>query len=596
RRIISKCMSARMARNYQKENIQTLTNNTGITWRPIPKLTLRGDLALSLSNQRNDKFIDPMSGTQTGVSNVNLEGKLNILRAENYYMNTNLSANYVNNFGGHNMNFAAGLNIQETRYTQVNEYYAGFPSGFLSSPNYATAMERKSTYTGDKTRLIGTFTRINYTYRDIYLVDLSGRIDGNSAFGTEKRFAPFWSVGGGINFHNYDFLKNNSIFSRIRLTGNIGQLGKSNFSPFAARGTYVVDPSKYSTGTGVLLRAMENPKLTWEITKTKDLILDLGLFKNRLSINVNWYDKLTEDLVNDVDMPLSSGFPTFKDNVGKIRNRGIEFRMQWEVVRKKDFFFSVNVNMASNKNTLVELSNSLKRYNELVNKQFADFTDARAVLQDEGLKKQYSTAYTKYVEGASTSAIYGMRSLGINPSDGKELYMRPDGTVTYTWAAADQVVIGDITPKGQGGFGFYAMYKGISLSSTCMFQFGAMDYNYTLVDKIENVDLYNSNADRRVLEQRWRQPGDFTPLKDIADRLYITRPTSRFIQKNNYIQIQAIALGYEVPQQKLARLGLSRLKIQLNSGKPAIISSIRQERGINYPFARTYELSINAIL
>ncbi len=582
--------------NFKTGGYQTITNNTGLTWRPFNKVTIRGDIALTRTSRRSDDFIDPASGTQSYVLDPNMAGKLTINRTEEYSFNTNLTANYVNNIGGHNMNFSGGINIKENKATQISEFYAGFPSGFLNSPNYASAMERKSTYIDNINRLIGSFLALNYTYRDVYLLDVSGRVDGNSSFGAERRFAPFWSVGGGINFHNYDFLKGNAIFSRVKLTGSFGQLGKTNFPPFAAKGTYGVQQARYSTGTGVLLKAMENPLLTWEVTNTTDLILDLGLFKNRLNINVNWYDKLTRDLVNDVDMPMSSGFPTYKDNIGKIRNRGIEFRLQAELVRTKQFYFSVFGNMASNKNTLVELSNSLRRYNELVNQEYDGFTDAIAVLQNLDTRKRYSTAHTKFIEGGSVTSIFGMRSLGVNPADGKEIYMRPDGTITYIWSAGDQVVIGDATPKGQGSAGFNAMYKGFSLYLACMYQFGGLDYNYTLLNKVENVDLYSHNADRRVIEQRWQQPGDLTQLKDIADRMYITRPTSRFIQKNNSITLSALTLGYEFDQKKMARYGLTRFKIQFTGNNLVTISSIQQERGLNFPFARTFEMSLKVVL
>ncbi|NML22275.1 SusC/RagA family TonB-linked outer membrane protein [Pseudoflavitalea sp. G-6-1-2] len=594
--LVNPLYEALMTQNFNTNGYHAITNNTGISWKPFSKLTVRGEIALGRTFKRSDKFIDPASGTQVGVDNIGREGKLNIGRTDEYSFNTNIYANYVNNIGGHNMNFSGGVNIKENKGTQVSEFYAGFPSGQLNSPNYASVMERKSAYVDNITRLFGTFLALNYTYRDIYLLDLSGRVDGSSSFGADKRFAPFWSAGSGINFHNYNFLKGNTVFNRVKLTGSFGQLGKTNFPPYAAKGTYIVQQAKYSTGAGVLLKAMENPNLTWEITNTIDVVLDLGLFRNKLNINLNWYDKVTRDLVNDVDMPLSSGFPTYNDNVGKIRNRGVELGMRYDVIRKKDFYFNVSLNFASNKNTLVELSNSLRRYNELVNQQYDGFNDALAVLQSPDIKKRYSTAHTKFVEGASVTSIYGMRSLGINPADGKEIYMRPDGTITYVWSAGDQVAIGDATPKAQGTFALNAVYKGFSLYVACMYQFGGLDYNYTLLSKVENVDLYSNNADRRVLSQRWQQAGDLTQLKDISDRLYLTRPTSRFIQRNNQVRLSTLTVAYDIPQKKVARFGLSRFKVQLTGSNLATISSIQQERGLQYPFARTFELSLKAAL
>jgi TonB-linked SusC/RagA family outer membrane protein len=583
--------------NFRTSGYQTFTNNTGVVWRPFSKLTFRGDLMIGRNFKRSDAFTDPLSGTQliTG-GDPNMQGKLMITRTEEISFNTNISANYVNNIGGHNMNFTAALTIREDKGTQVSEFYTGFPSGNLRSPNYASAMERKSTYVDNVERLIGMLIGLNYTYRDIYLLDLSGRLDGSSQFGSEKRFAPFWSVGSGINIHNYPFMKGNNIFSRLRLTGSFGQTGKTTFSPYDAKGTYTIEQSRYTTGTGVLLKAMENPMLTWEITNKTDLVLDIGLLKNRLSLNFNWYDQLTTDLVNDVDVPMSSGFLSYKDNVGKIRNRGFEIRVQADLVRTKDFYLSLFGNFGSNKNTLVELSNSLRRYNELVNQQYDGYNNTSSILADPALQKKYSTAHTKFVEGGSVTSIFGMQSLGINPADGKEIYMRPDGTITYIWSANDQVIIGDMTPKGQGSFGFNTAYKNFTLFTTFQYQYGAQEYNYTLLNKVENVDLYGSNADRRVLDQRWLQAGNRTPLKDIAERNYITRPTSRFIQNSNFIKFNSLSLGYNFDQRKLSKMGLARLSVQFTTNNLATISTIRMERGLSSPFTRNFDFTIRAVL
>jgi TonB-linked SusC/RagA family outer membrane protein len=583
--------------NYKTSGYQAFTNNTGIVWKPFAKFTVRGDLTLGRTTRRSDDFTDPLSGTQiiTG-GDPNMRGKLMITRTDEIMFNTNISANYVNNIGGHNMNFTAAVNVRENKATQVSEFYIGFPSGTLRSPNYAAAMERKSTYVDNIDRLIGALVGLNYTYRDIYLLDLSGRLDGSSQFGSEKRFAPFWSVGSGINFHNYPFMKGNDVFSRLRLTGSFGQTGKTGFSPYDAKGTYEIQQARYTTGTGVLLKAMENPSLTWEITNKTDLVLDMGLLKNSVTINLNWYDQLTTDLVNDVDLPMSSGFLKFKDNVGKIRNRGFEIRVQADLVRTKNFYFSMYGNFGANKNTLVELSNSLRRYNERVNQEYDGYQNISSVLADPSVQKRYSTAHTKFVEGGSVTSIFGMKSLGINPADGKEIYMRPDGSITYNWLASDQGIIGDMTPKGQGGFGFNATYKNFTLFTSFMYQYGAQEYNYTLLSKVENVDLYAQNADRRVLEQRWIKTGDRTPLKDIAERNYITRPTSRFIQDNNYIKFNSLSLGYNFDPKKVAKMGLSRLSLQFNTQNLATISTIRMERGLSSPFTRNFDLTLRAVL
>lgn len=582
-----------MTNNSNKNGYQTLTDNLSVNWNIIPHLQLRGQLALSKTNNNSSEFIDPASGRyDIGVSTNYADiGQLTLGNSEQLNYNTNVFTNYVNSIKGHNINFSLGVNATEMQQNGNTSIYTGFPSGLQNSPNFASKVLSKPTYSDNHTRLFGAFMALNYSYKDIYLLDGSYRVDGSSQFGSEKKYAPFWSVGTGVNLHKYDFLKNNSVISRARVTGNIGQLGKTNFQPYAAIDTYGRSQDWYRTGPGVSLMYMGNTSLNWEKTNTYDLIFDLGLLQDRISFNVDLYNKVTRDLVNDVDLPLSAGFNVYKDNIGKIQNKGIELSFRAEVLRSKDLMVAVYGNFASNKNKLIDISKSLKKYNDLVNQQYQNYNIATAT--DPKNQAKYSTPHVKYVEGESITSVYGMKSLGINPADGKEIYLRKDGTITYDWNASDQVVIGDTSPKGQGSFGLNMTYKGFTLFGSFLYQFGGQQYNYTLLNKVENVDLYNKNADRRVLTQRWKNPGDVTMLKDIADSKWTTLPTSRFMQDYNAITLNSLSLGYNFSQNMLKKLHVSMLRMQLGTNNLFTISTVKQETGLSYPYARTFDFSLN---
>lgn len=583
---------AEVASNRSSSNNNTILNNLALNWQVIPHLTIRGQLSLSRTNSEMEDFIDPLSGRYTVNINTNYDeiGALTVGNSSLSRVNTNLVANYFNFIGDHQINFSLGLNTQETNQTINRTNYRGFASAAQSSPNFANQVLGRPTYNESKTRLFGTFAAVNYSFRDIYLLDLSSRIDGSSEFGTERKWAPFWSAGTGINLHNYAFMKGQTWISRARLSAVVGQLGKTNFQPYAAQHTYRRLSSWYITGAGTELITMGNEQLKWEITNTTDFILDLGLWKDRLGLNVNWYNKLTNDLVNDVDLPLSTGFATYKDNIGQIRNRGIELRLRADIIRSRDVLVSPWINFAANRNVMLQLSNALQRYNDLVNAQYSEYS---AQSTNPSYRDQFSTPYVKYVEGTSITSVYGMRSLGINPMDGREIFVRPDGTITYDWNAADQVIIGDRAPKGQGAFGINVNYKGLSLMVSMLYQYGGQEYNTTLLNKVENVNLRDHNADRRVLTSRWQQPGDVALFKDIAESQYTTRPTSRFMQDLNELSINSLSLGYTFRQERIRRWGLNLLRIQANMNNLGVISSIEQERGLSYPFARTFDLALN---
>ncbi|MBL1409184.1 SusC/RagA family TonB-linked outer membrane protein [Sphingobacterium faecale] len=581
--------------SFSKNGYNNVNNNTAIIWNFLPNFQLKADLALTKQDSWSDQFTDPSSGKYFISASTNFEniGELNLKKIETIGYNTNLFVRYDNKIGSHNFNFSGGFNARENKTKSSVELYSGFPSGEQNSPNFANKIVRKPNYNDNHTRLIGSFIALNYSLKDIYLLDLSGRLDGSSEFGSENRVAPFWSLGAGINLHKYSWLKSNSVINRLRLTTTTGELGKTNFPPYAARGMYVFQQNWYATGNGALLVGMESPTLTWEKTKTHDIIMDLGLWNDKLNVNFNWYNKLTNNLVNDVDLPLSSGFSSYKDNIGKVRNSGYEIFLRGNIITRKDFNFSVYGNFASNKNELLQISSSLKKYNDLVNAQYDEYGFNRA--NSPHYLDRYSTPHTKYIEGGSLTSIFAMQSLGINPMDGKEIFVRPDGTITYDWDASDQVIVGDTSPKGQGAFGFNLAYKGFTVFASFLYQYGAQEYNRTLVTKVENVDIYNKNADRRVLLDRWNQIGDITSLKDIRDRAYTTRPTSRFVQNNDFVKFNSLSIGYDLPIQVLQKYKLTRLRLQLSSNSLGTWSTIRQERGTTYPFARNYDLSVKVV-
>ncbi|WP_199417106.1 SusC/RagA family TonB-linked outer membrane protein [Chitinophaga silvatica] len=593
--LVNPLFEALKTQNYSRNSINTLTNNLAVNWNVMKHLQFRGQLSVTKMENKTENYIDPASGrylisASTDYTNI---GQLGMGSSDALNMNLNAFANYVNSIHGHNINISAGVNALQSKSTASNATYTGFTSGSQHSPNLAAKIVDKPTYQQNQTRLFGTFLTMNYSYKDIYLLDVSTRLDGSSEFGTENKFAPFWSVGTGINLHKYAFMQNNSLINRARITANMGQLGKINFPPYAAKDNYKLSPNWYSSGPGVSLYGMGNPLLTWEKTNTYDLIFDMGLLNNRVSFNFNLYKKITRDLVNDVNLPLSTGFTQYKDNIGKVENKGYEIQVRVEVLKKKDMLVAVYGNFAANRNTLLNISNALREYNKRVDQEYDNYTIASSDKAPQN-KVKFSTPHIKYVEGGSLTSVFGMKSLGINPMNGQEVFLRKDGTIIYDWNAADQVIIGDLTPKGQGAFGVNASYKGFSLFASFLYEFGGDEYNYTLLSKVENVDIYNRNADRRLLSDRWKKPGDISQYKDIADRIYTTRPTSRFMQQYNAVTFNSLSISYSLKQKTLKKMGgFNMMRVQLTTNNVAKLTTVKQERGLDYPFARTFDFSIN---
>ena len=206
------------------------------------------------------------------------------------------------------------------------------------------------------------------------------------------------------------------------------------------------------------------------------------------------------------------------------------------------------------------------------------------------MDNKVTTPSVKYYEGCSMTAIWAVPSLGIDPQNGKEIYRKKDGSVTYTYDVNDQVVCGDTQPKWNGNFGLNGEIHGWGWNITMNYRWGGQIYNQTLVDKVENAEL-QYNVDRRVLSDRWQKPGNAALYKAISDQS-ITYPTSRFVSDYSLFTLSSLTLSYDFRNCRFVRNSfLERLKISAYTNDLFVISSVKTERGTDYPFARTFSLS-----
>lgn len=575
--------------NFDKSSSEEWINNLSINWNIFSNLLLKGQVSLTRNTSNGKKFLDPLSQKNTVVLSLdNLEsGELSISNGKGFTYDMNFTLSYNGAIRNHLINALVGVSVKETTSNSNFAVYRGFPAGNLSSPEYAKEQKDKTTYSESTSRLVGFLATLNYSFKDIYLLDASTRVDGSSAFGADRRYASFWSVGLGINLHKFDFLTNIGCIDLLKIRGSFGQTGKVNFPAYAARTSYrILTDEWYKTGAGVMLIALGNPDLTWETTNMLDIGGEIAFFNNFVYLKGAYYDKKTIDLVTDVTIPISTGFSFYKSNIGEVSNRGFEFDLRIHAIRNKDMNLYINANLAHNKNKILKISESLKAYNERV---LAKFENASI------FDSEVTIPYLQYEEGGSLNSIWGVRSLGISPSNGEEIYIRKDGRLTNKWIASDQVVLGNTDPSAQGTVGFNFTYRGFSLFASFMYEFGGQRYNQTLVDKVENVNVLANNVDKRVLTDRWKKPGDnaqFKALTQGRSGIVATRPTSRFVQDYNALSWNSLELGYDFDSSVTDALHLSMMRLTLGMNDIMHLSSVKQERGLNYPYARSVNFSL----
>lgn len=575
--------------SFDHSGYDEVTDDLSLNWRITDGLRLRGQFSVLMRNSTGDLYKDPASASYS-ASTGNINGEKTESTQKRTVIDGSLSLMYNNTFKGHNLNICLSSNMRQTQSTASETRYRGFPGGDLVSSNYAAEVYGKPSSSDNTTRLVGALLTSNYTYNNIYLADLTGRIDGSSEFGSDKRWSMFWSTRAGINIHNYDFMKSNELFSMLKFRASYGLTGKTNFSLYSAKDMYQLQTdSWYPTGYGVFLYQMGNPNLKWERKYTLDYGVEIGLWHDKIYLKASAYDERTIDLITDYTIPSSTGFTSYKENMGKVKNTGVELELRARLYSDRNWLFQLYGSFARNKNTIIEISQAMRDYNKKVEELFSGYNP------ESSSDSKYAKTYLEYYEGASLTSIYGMKSLGISPTNGKEIYLRRNGDVTDVWSADEWTIIGDTAPKGQGSFGYTLSYKQLSMFASFLYTFGGDAYNNTLVSYVENADIKNDNVDKRVLLDRWQKPGDITTMKDIRDRNVTTGASSRFVQKNNTLQWSSLTMSYNFRPEQLKKLHLSGLRLSFTMNDLFYWSTIRQERGLDYPYSRSFNLTTNII-
>jgi TonB-linked SusC/RagA family outer membrane protein len=590
--------------NKNESSYLNVTNNFSIDWSLTSALRLRANISVAKQYDNTEIFRSPESMefyNYTG-DDIFLKGSYSINDAKLTTLDANVVLSYNKEVDKHMFNGVVGWNIKETNLNSEGYTAVGFMNDRLSHISFAKQFQKYSSPDGyeELTRLAGMFSNFGYSFDNRFLVDFSARMDGSSKFGKLQRSAPFWAVGIGWNLHNENFFKTNDKINSLRLTANIGTTGSVEFDAYQALTTYkYISDDRYYNYAAAMIKGIGNKDLKWQRTLNRNIGFEATLFNNRFQLKANYYVNTTNDLLTDMTVAPSIGFDSFKSNVGKVENKGFEANLNLSLIKNEGSSFYVNVfaNVRHNENKILEISGYLKDYNDRIIKMLNEEKDRENIYDTrnkapEDLKA--ANPYLEFQEGKSLTAIYAVRSLGIDPIIGKEVFLKRDGkTRTYEWDAADRVEVGDSAPDFEGYLGANIDYKGFSLNLSFNYQLGGQIYNSTLIDRVENTDLHY-NADKRVLEERWKNPGDLSFYKRINKSDNYTRASSRFVEDEDMLALNSVRFSYTLSNKTVKKLGLSNLKCSAYMNDVFRISTVKQERGLFYPFARTFSFSIQA--
>ncbi|MEO5888769.1 MAG: TonB-dependent receptor [Ferruginibacter sp.] len=500
-------------------------------------LTFRTEFGMDQLNQNEDNFAGRLTARNQGVPNgAGYNSSDQILN-----VNTNNFLRYVTTFGqASDFDVVAGTSFQKYQLTSNSASAEEFPSDSYKKLS-AGASKTAATSSATDWALLSYFARANYKFKDRYLLSVSGRYDGSSRFGANNRYGFFPAVSVGWIMSDEEFLKNSTWLSFLKLKASYGLTGNSEISNYASRGLY--GANAYGGFGGQVPTQLPNPDLKWESTASLDVGIEASVIDKRVTIEVDYYQRQTRDLLLSVNVPSTTGFLSKIQNVGKLENKGVEFTINSANVVTKNFRWSTNLNFAANRNKITNLGG------------------------------QQIGTLNRAQEGEPLGVFYAKEFAGADPANGDALYVRnslnsdgsKDRTTTNDVNEAADVRIGNPNPDFIYGFGNTFTYKGLDLD--------------VLLQGVSGNDIFNGGGqymsasgsngfDNQTRDQlnAWKKPGDITMVPEA--RLFYANGTdnsSRYISDGSYLRVKAITLGYNLSPKLLSALHIDRARFYVRA-------------------------------
>ncbi len=531
---------------------------------------------------------------------------------------------YQKSFGEqHDLTAMLGYSYQQTDFSEFSAAVNGASSDKVPS---LSAGPNKTDADSDKWQqvLIGYFGRANYSYKDRYLLMGTFRYDGSSLFAKNNRWGFFPGVSAGWIISQEDFFKNQNAFSYMKLRSSFGQTGNNSIGLYDALGRYVAD-TRYDGNAGIRASIMSNPDLTWETSTQFDLGLDFNMWNDRLSFQVDYFNKTTENLLFSMDLPNTSGFSSVQTNVGKVRFHGFDIEIGSQNIKNDNFSWTSSLTYSFVKNKVLQLPNNGRDHNRIGGTQLADGTSFGGTAEGEPLYRYYGYQVDHILQNAeeAAGALYDESARGWDPADGKSIKGRKMPG-DYEWvdrdgdgiiSNKDQFELGVTVPHSTGGLQNTFTYKAFSLNVFVDWALGhSINHNaymrYFMNTFANNFTLVNGVKDT------WQQPGDnskyarFTANDPDTGNSNFSRTSNAFNYKGDYLSLREVTFLYNLPVNLSEKMGISNLQLAL-SGQNLMYfwagsgTGISPEVGaattysgsyFNYPAIRRFSLGIKLTL
>jgi TonB-linked SusC/RagA family outer membrane protein len=515
-----------------RETSRLIENLTG-TYQATDDITLQSAWSFDVYNVDDFEYQNPRYGDGRNDGGAFEDG-----RSNNLSWQGTQTATFAKLFDNvHNVDAVVGYEAIKSRRDRVNLYGEGFAHRNLKRGSNAAITDGwsdRSTYTFQS-----YFSRLNYDYDQTYFASASFRRDGSSRFGPEKRYGNFWSLGLGWTLTNTEFMDFLEVFDYLKLRTSYGEVGNADIGNFEWQGLYNFTPDYYGL-PGSRPGQVENSRLTWESQDAFNVGFDYAVLDNRVTGTLEYFKKVSSDLLLNVPVSPTTGFTSFLQNFGDMENSGIEFSVHSELIRAPDYNLDLDFNITKQSNKVTRLESP-----------FIAGTKRREEERD------YQSYY-----------LYGWA--GVDPDNGKPLYYTDASKTTVTSDVSEIERFYDgksATPEYLGSLGLSGRYGRFTLSATATYMFGHYLFEAAARHYEGDGRYLPRGTTRFAWENSWKQPGDDAL---VPQQIWGGNPgsrlsnSSRWLFQGDYVRLRNVTLSYQVPEEWAGRVGLRNLRAHLN--------------------------------
>ncbi len=512
---------------------------------------------------------------------VSVNGQIDKSQTDVIRQNHVQTLTYFDRFGRHNVNLLLGHEYYDTKTTYLYAYGQGVFTPEIQEINGAAKKVSSSSYTKEY-NVEGYFASMQYNYDDRYFASASYRRDASSRFAKANRWGNFWSVGGAWLLDKEEFF-NVGWVDQLKLKFSVGQQGNDNIGDWAYTDLYSLAPAS-DTQMSASFHRIGNPDITWETTTNINVGVEFNLFRNRLTGSIDYYNKKTTDLLFWLSVPESAGSRGYYGNVGDIRNSGVELSLQGSVIRTRNLEWSLQFNISHNKDKILKLPESKTT-------ELGGFTEKSMWYKEGGpLYNQFRAEYAGVNEK-------GEATYWVDAELGEGVTNRPGKNHDYTTTNpnnATKYEQGSSLPDAYGGFGTSLSAYGFDLSLSFDYQLGGHIYDSQYAGLMSNITKAGDAGSAVHVDvlKSWSPDNTSStiPRFQYGDQ-YTAAASNRWLTSASYLNFQSFTVGYTLPKNLVAKLGISKLRVYA-TGENLCFWSARKGLDPRYSYSANESINV----